>query len=243
MMEARLLRAGKERELFETIESNLDIYRAGDFSYLESDPSVYICTDIDINLGNLSEVQCTEDDHNEVQNCIEIFQALGAVTHYLARDSRLWVYLTHTHLLDYSRTRWPIPEDTEKAVHHIKNHFFVVGARGFERDNAASRLWWMASLCSRVDGLSLEQALTALLYQYDVRANIIERPTTSQTIHVFSAVIKKLYESYEDDKSLFERQKFRDLMKKMNLRGGVSLMSAMDETSVSHILNDCVEGL
>lgn len=52
-------------------------------------------------------------------------QAMGGMSHYLARDERIWVYLTHTTLLSYARTRWPIPEDNEKAVKHIKSHFFA----------------------------------------------------------------------------------------------------------------------
>jgi len=169
-----------------------------------------------------------------------VFNAMGSMSHYLARDERLWVGLCHTALLAYSRKRWPIPDDTEKAVAHIENHFFVVGARGYERDNAASRLWWMASLCSRVKGLTLEQALTSLLYQYDVRANIIERPTTSQSTQVFSAVLKRLHGSYHGDKKLFERERFRSVMKELNLRGGVSLLGALSEKQVGSILDQCI---
>ena len=56
------------------------------------------------------------------------------MTPYLARDARIWCYLTHTYLLEYSRNRWPIPADDEKAVKHIVSHFFTKGVRGFERD-------------------------------------------------------------------------------------------------------------
>ncbi len=159
---------------------------------------------------------------------------------YLARDSRLWVYLTHTLLLDYSRKRWPIPNDDEKAVTHIRKHFFANGARGIERDNATSRLWWMANLCDRVDGLSLLDALIIFLHQYDVRANIIERPTTSQSVPVFSAVIKKLEKSFKQDQKLFEREKFRQVMKELNLQGGVKLLCALDEPEIEKIVDKCM---
>ena len=242
-MEARLIRSGKEKELFDSIEANLDSYRSGDFSYIEHDPSSYITTAVQIDSEKLAEMSCSNDDHQEVENCIKIYGALENLNHYLARDSRLWVYLTHTALIDYSRNRWPIPDDSEKAIHHIKNHFFVVGARGFERDNAASRLWWMASLCDRVVGLTLEESLTVLLYQYDVRANIIERPTTALSVPVFAAILKKLHKSYQEDRALFERAKFRKFMRAINLRGGVSLISAMSENDVVHMLDDFVTEL
>ena len=239
-MEVRLLRSGKEKELLDTIEENLENYRQGNFSYLLSDSSLFINTKITVKESELQKLDCDENDDNEVENCILIYNAFDGLTHYLARDSRLWVYLTHTYLLEYTRKRWKIPQDTEKAIHHIKNHFFVMGARGFERDNGASRLWWMADLCDRVEGLSLNEALTSLLYQYDVRANIIERPTTSLSTDVFSAIIKKLNESYNGDKKLFDRKIFRTMMRNLNLRAGVNLVSAMNEDEVSKILDECV---
>ena len=115
-----------------------------------------------------------------------------------------------------------------------------MGARGIERDNAASRLWWLASLCHRTKGLSFEDALTCFLYQSDVRANIVERPTTSQNIHVFSAIIKKLDESYKSNKELFERERFRSLMKELNLIGGIKLLAALPEISVLQIFDQCI---
>ena len=167
---------------------------------------------------------------------------MGKLSPYMARDERLWIYLSHTAMLEYTRKRWPIPTDDEKAIQHIRNHIFIVGARGFERDNSASRLWWMAALCSRVSGMSLKQSLTCLLYQYDVRANIIERPTTSQSTQIFSAVLKKLHDSYKGNKTLFQREKFRSVMKELNLRGGVRLLGALPEHEISSILDECVQG-
>ena len=96
----------------------------------------------------------------------------------------------------------------------------------------------MASLCDRTDGLSLEEALACLLYQSDVRANIVERPTTSQNIRIFSAILKKLHDSYKNDKKLFERDRFREVMKWLNLAGGVKLLGALPEIKVMRILEE-----
>ena len=156
----------------------------------------------------------------------------------MARDERLWVRITHIEFLEYSRTRWPIPVDNEKAVIHIKKHFFAKGARGLERDNAISRLWWMAEICRKVEGLSLKEALTAFLYQSDVRANIVERPTTSQNPALLSAVINKLHHSYlTKEKSLYERKKFRSVMKKLNIEGGTKLLEVLDLDSLGIIID------
>lgn len=239
-MKARFLKSVKVQDLLVKISENLELYRAGNFDFMTNDPTNFFETNLEINEATISSVHCDKDDYKEVENCMLMYQAMGTVSHYLARDERLWVYLSHTFLLSYARNRWPIPEDDKEAIKHIKTHFFCVGARGVERDNVASRLWWMASLCNRTEGMSLEEALTCFLHQSDVRANIVERPTTSQNVRVFSAVLKKLNESYKSDKTLFNREKFRLVMKGLNLRGGVKLLGALPERRIMHILDECI---
>lgn len=239
-MKARFLKSTKLQDLFSDIAENIDRYRAGNFDFLVSEPSNYFETDLEVKESELSSIGCNKDDFKEVENCVQLYKSLGGISHYLARDERLWTYLSHTYLLEYARNRWPIPADKHAAIKHIKTHFFCVGARGIERDNAASRLWWMASLCNRAGGMPLEEALTCFLHQSDVRANIIERPTTSQNILVFSAVLRKLNESYKSDKALFNREKFRTVMKGLNLQGGVKLLAALPEKTIMTILEDCI---
>lgn len=238
-MKMRLFKAATVKELIDHISENLDIYRSGAFDYLKVDSTNYFEISLDADEDKLSLIDCEGNDDKEVENCIVMYKAMGDLTNYLARDERLWVYLTHTFLLPYTIKRWPIPNDDTKAVKHIRNHFFVVGARGYERDNSASRLWWMASLCNRVDGLSLEKALSCLLHQYDVRASIIERPTTSQSIPVFSAILRRLSESFDGDRSLFERERFRSAMRNLNLVGGTKLLGAMDDKDIEKVIDVC----
>jgi hypothetical protein len=69
---------------------------------------------------------------------------------------------------------------------------------------------------------------------------MVERPTTSQNISVFSAILKKLNESYKDDRMLFERETFRSFMKELNLVGGIKLLAALPEASINEILDECV---
>ena len=241
MNKIRLIRLKNLQELASKIAENLTQYRAGSFEFLVTDHSSYIECPQEVDDLELQKVDCETSDHKEVECFIQMYEALKGAPPYLARDSRLWVYLTHTKLLNYARKRWPIPSDDVKAVEHIKTHFFSVGARGIERDNAASRLWWMAYLCSRVSGLTLRESLTSFLNQSDVRANIIERPTTSQSIEVFSAVIKKLDESYRGSQELFKRKKFRAVMKELNLLGGVRLLGSLNEQEIGQIVDKCAK--
>lgn len=238
-----IIRFLKENSLFElqdNIANNLEFYRSGSFDFLETDPTVYFNSKakIEVDLDILSKIQVEENDLKEPENCKLMYEALP-LRPYLARDRRLWVYMTHTYMLEYVRKRWIIPDDDEEAVKHIKTHFFVAGNRGLERDNAASRLWWMAHLCDRVKGLSLDESLKCFLFRSDVRANIIERPTTSQSISVFTAIIKKLNESLKHDQSLFHRDNFRPFMKSLNLKGGVKLLDLLDDDAMDEIVEEC----
>ncbi|HLG99799.1 MAG TPA: DUF6339 family protein [Bryobacteraceae bacterium] len=178
----------------------------------------------------------------EEQNCAISYNALSDLSPYEARDERFWVYLTHTLLLEYARKRWPIPDDDDAAIDHINAHFFAKEKRQIERDNAASRLWWMARLCQRVPGLALNECLEVLLYRSDVRANIIERPTASQSVEVFSAIMKKLHASYKGEKKLFERKTFRSFMIRINSIGGVKLLDCMGEPQLAGLLSTVIEG-
>lgn len=241
-MKARLIKKDKMAELMKNVADDLDAYRQGNFEYLKQDPSTYIEIEHDLDESLLKTIYCDKDDHREVQNCIALYNAMNSLSAYLARDERLWVYLVLTSLLDYTRNRWIIPDDDEQAVSHIRKHFFVTGGhRGIERDNAASRLWWMGFLCSRVDGLTIEQSLQSLLHQYDVRANILERPTVSQSVPIFSAILRKLHTSLDGDKKLFERQLFRDFMKELNLKGGVKLLEALGKEDLDKVMNECIK--
>ena len=239
MSKISLMREALVYDLTRDIEQNLEKYRTGDFQYLTSDSSNFIETDFDINEQELAKIEVVDGDLNEVQCCLGTFNGLPKISAYLARDQRLWVFLTHIVLLNYTRQRWPIPQDKEQAIKHIKAHFFASGARGIERDNAISRLWWMASICNKVEGLTLEKSLTAFLYQSGVRADIIERPTTSQNVVLLSTVIRKLDQSYHGDKELYGREKFRTVMKGLNLQGGIKLLEVLEPKEVEKIVARC----
>jgi len=238
MSEIQLLKSNTINHLFNSVPENLDLYRSGSFEHLLEDSSLFIKSSFQLGEERSRDVKCTSSDFNEVGCCLAIFDSLVGVTPYLARDERLWTRLSHFEFLEYARTRWKIPPDDNKAIKHIQTHFFARGARGIERDNAISSLWWMVSVCSKVTTLSLESSLKAFLHQSDVRANIIERPSTAQNPNVLSEIINKLHQSYMGDKSLFEREKFRELMKKINIEGGTRLLEVVDNSVISNLIDD-----
>jgi hypothetical protein len=238
-MKVRFLRDATLAALRSAIQANLDLYRSGDFSFLGLDSAQYHELPVEAKEGALANLKMPAgDEFYEVENCIAVHDYLSGLSPYEARDERLWCHLTHTEMLDYARARWPIPNDDEKAVSHIETHFFARTNRQVERDNAASRLWWMAHLCTRVDGVPQAQALEAFLYRADVRANIIERPTVAQSTHVFAVILKGLVGSTAGTKALFNRGTFRKVMVELNSVGGFKLLDALPEAEVSKIFSD-----
>jgi len=240
-MKARLLKGATVEELRNAVPNQLAQYRTGDFDSLKVDSSQWFELDVEIDEAHLEKMHLSKGaDHYEVDNCMVLYTTFKELKPYQAREERLWVYYVHTHLLEYSRQRWPIPADDEQAVAHIRRHFFARDKRQSERDNAASRLWWMAHLCARVPSLETETALKAFLLKSDVRANLVERPTTSQSAELFGAILQKLVASYKGNRKLFERKAFRALMAEINSIGGFKLIDCLDSEQASDVVGDLI---
>ena len=243
-MNLKMLKKKTEQLLLEKIEHNLDLYRNENFLYLDSDEESRVIPGFEIDEDLLKQIDCKEIDNSsvedEITNCIHMSQSMLCLSPYLARDERVWTYYTHTTLLNYTRKRWPIPDNDEKAVTHIKNHWFARGKRTIERDNAASRLWWMHYIAEFADNLDPDVALRCLCHRGDVRSSLLERPTTSQSRAIVSGILNLLHESYNGDQELFERKRFRGLMKALNFRGGSTLIEALDDLNTSALIKECI---
>lgn len=237
-MKIRLLKSSCLEQLRQDIKQNLDKYRSGDFEELKADKTNWFEIDAEYEPGNFGCLLPRKGNALfEHENCDLFYQNFGSITANEARDERLWTYLSHTDLLDFTRERWTIPEDDTHAIKFIQSHFFASSMRALERDNAVSRLWWMAHLCSKVDGVERQEALKVLLHRADVRANIVERPTISQSTILFSILIKKLKNSLEGDAGLFKRTPFRMLMGELNSIGGHRLLDCLSEQELDTIID------
>lgn len=241
MTKVRFLRHSTLETLRDSVQDNLDTYRRGIFSHIMFDHSLTFEGRFEIDAAGLSSLLSPErDELHEAENCRACYAAMPGLTPYEARDERLWVYLTHTIQLDYARVRWPIPDDSATAIEHVRKHFFAREHRQIERDNASSRLWWLAHLCNRVSGLDLADSLNVLLFRTDVRASIIERPSVSQNPNLFGALIRTLRQSYSGQKKLFERSTFRRLMQEINSVGGAQLLDAMSLEQITELIDAIV---
>jgi hypothetical protein len=89
--------------------------------------------------------------------------------------------------------------------------------------------------------MPLNEALEVFLYMSDVRASIIERPTTSQSLTVFHALLNKLAESYKGQKKLFVRSIFRPLMNELDKAGGARLLECLESSQVEELIDKIIK--
>lgn len=222
-------------KLFSQIAADLNLYRVGDVTRLIDDK---LAVDMPIEIEDGLDGRLSDGYLDEVTCCLLIHKGIKGLDRQLARDYRFWVTATHSIGIEYVLKRWKLPEDDEGGISQVQRHFFGRGARGIERDNALSRLWWLAELCNDVDGVMQRDALDALLEFSDVRANLIERPNISLNKAVFSAVVRILIEGRADpDKRALtaNRSCFRAGMKALNLLGGTKLLSTIPERKIVEV--------
>lgn len=173
------------------------------------------------------------------EKCVSIYNALKNLTPQQATDERIWVYLTHFVFWDYSRARWLRAKDDGKFLKAVESHFFVNGVRGMVRDNAISRLWWMAHVCNRLD-YDLKDCLEALMLKQDVRANVMERASFCRSVPVMNSLMKYLIRSYKGNGKLHERGRFRDMCKELNSIGGEYLLGALNPDELDKLMEDII---
>ena len=232
-----ILKADCVSYLKDNIRENLDKYRDGDFCGLLQEIEI----DAQVDYSAFTRIMLpTATDFKDVENCVVVHDVLGHLTPFAARDERLWAHLTHGVLLDYSRKRWPIPDDDEKAVASIRSHFFAGDKRSLEARNAVSRLYWLAHLASRVPVFSLDETLKLILHLQDVRQNVIERPTVLQAESILISVLKNLKKSESGDKKLYQRDVFRELLQRLNEYCGYTFVDLLPQTEVQKIVDEMV---
>ena len=169
-----------------------------------------------------------------------VYTALKKLTPQQASDERLWTYLCHVECPAYVSGRWlgPRPGKDEEAARRVRNHFFAHGNRALIRDNGLSRLWWLGFIACDVEPEDPGAFLERLLHRQDVRSALIERPSVSMNRQVLRSINAVMRNYWDRDRTLFEREPFRNWMIGLNRRGGVVLLDALPEDLLVNFLED-----
>lgn len=193
-------------------------------------------------LGILT-VNSTRPSRTDGENALKVYSALSALTPHQASDERLWVYLCHQVCPEYVAGRWLTnrPDNDERAVQEVRNHFFAVGNRALIRDNGLSRLWWLGRIATEVAPQSPDEFLTILLHRQDVRSALIERPSVSMNRRVLRVIYEEMRQHWTDGGRIFEREIFRSWMRALNRRGGVILLDALPDNALADLVHEEAE--
>jgi hypothetical protein len=218
-------------------EEWLDRYRSGDFKqFLKDDPTAIV--DNDFSEVSLAELQLGQSIQLDIENAAIIWEKFSKVTPRVARQPRFWIYLTLTAGLDYARSRWPLdPNNDEKAVKQVLDHYIPGNdKRDIDRNQALSRLWISAYLCSKIEELSLLEALQILYRTSDFREHIVGRPYIFRSQKVLNAFFKVTRQILKGDESIFNRQMYRLWMKRIDSEGGRTLLDGLSQEQLEKMM-------
>jgi hypothetical protein len=191
--DVRRMRQSGEEFLRKNIRNHLHIYRdGGDFGKVlpefNRDTELVTLADgsvgddkIDEAIAKIQELSGIEKGDTDSEDADLFYDSFSFLTPLQAVDPRLWVYMAHFPGLDYTLSRYPIPNGDQEAVDWIGSHFFCDGhgtftadgeqlvksGRGAERalrqDSAFSRLWWMGHIANQIENMDRMEALKLIV--------------------------------------------------------------------------------
>lgn len=229
--------------LTKDVEANLAIYKDKDSNFSEF-LAEQKCKIIDphIDESALGGLICKGGTEHDFANARLLWDVLK-IPPRIARESRLWVYLTHSVGLDYTRARWPLGSDSAKNLIQIKRHYLADNtSRSLEKDNALSRLWMSAYIASKVESMSHETALSLLLNYAELNKSILDRPTILRSVHVLDAVMvcaKRILDQGNKDFFAYstKHRHYHQWFMAINLEGGQKLLDAMDRDELQGLVD------
>jgi hypothetical protein len=181
-----------------------------------------------------------DDGNRDRRNCDVIFAALPGLSAIQATDERLWTTLSWVNFEEYANARWPISgQSSRNPGKGIKDHRFASTARGRWRDNAISRLWWMAYYAHTVDDLDPRTVLNVLCFDADLVASFLGRPWTANNRRISKFLIVELDRHYLNrDAPKYSRGAFRSTLMELDLRAGKTIFSALDDQILQTLVHD-----
>jgi hypothetical protein len=175
-----------------------------------------------------------DPEKSDLANSITLYEALKGLDEVQASDERLWTYLTHVHFWEYMKGRWPI-EDSKKPLSRIRERYFLrnLNLESLTR-NGLSRLWWYAHITLDTHRKNKYELLEILLQRQDLVVGITERAIGSN-----KKIRTSLLEYLKENPSIAESEDLsRELIKTLNLYGGVKILPFLEISDIKKLLSD-----
>ena len=175
----------------------------------------------------------SQETNKDLENCKILAEAFSGLIAAKATDERLWATLCFKNYSSYARARWPL-DRAKTQENHVQDHWFAKTSRNRMRDNAVSRLWWMAHIASRVDRPN-DEVLKTLFFNSDYRSNLLERNSSANAINVVASILS-ISQKYFDDGVEFNREKFRTFMKQVDFVGKRTALPSLTAEDLEALL-------
>lgn len=212
-------------DLFRSVESDLSSYLSSEFKpsdhrfspFIHDVPNTSFSEDIfDEFLVPRPKTKTQERISNgqaDAHNASLLYSSLRGMSPKSARDERIWVPLCLFYGSEFiQKYSFGSSKSQEDQIAKIKTRYFCRNtsrARGFERDNELSRLWWYAHLTSesRLTQLTPNEALEIFLEWTDFREALFGRSSTAIVPKAFEAclLVYKKEKSRDPDVHFFRR--------------------------------------
>ncbi len=197
----------------------------------------------------------------DVENALLALQLLPELTSAQAADDRLWVTLANGPYKEYAQTRFPMQiaysktmgtkEQREKALkkatNHVFNHFFADNVRIRTRDNAISRLWWMAHYASGISDVSNTREILNFLvgYDLDIVSSFLGRTSIAAAPSLASAILFSLVhdDGFGKRPSQERRENFRNFMKQIDLLAGRRILAFLSREELQPEISKLYENI
>ena len=228
-----------EDGLLNEITANLPRYRGEGFTDLASRTDWTIECKYEFNPEPLAELDATK---SEYENSLLVWQALSTMPTSLACEGRIWTRLAHVECFKYAKERWlPNPGTDEQVVANVKRHFFARTMTARRDDNAIARLWWSASVASRIAGNGdISETLKLITKTADIRSNIVERTMMMSRPVLARAVVevmRRVPAVYGKEET------FREFMKTLNRTGGGVVFERISAEEVVAFAEGCTRAV
>lgn len=176
----------------------------------------------------------TQEKNKDLENCKLLGESFSDLSAAEATDERLWTTLCFRDYSKYAKRRWPL-EKAKTPPKHVQNHWFAETNRNRMRDNAISRLWWMAHIAKRADKTNIDKVLETLFFNSDYRSNLLERNSSANSINVVVSILSISQKAF-DEGIIFDRDKFRTFMKKVDLIGKRTSLPSLSPLDLEELL-------
>ncbi|MDC7993538.1 DUF6339 family protein [Altibacter sp. HG106] len=174
-------------------------------------------------------------DLKEIENTKIIYEAFRTLTPTQASDPRLWTYLTHVTFWEYMRKRWPVAElQKDKKKNYIKERYLLTTTNlRTLTHNGISRLWWFGYLTYDENRENPWELTETLLKGTDLPTSLLERAIgTNKNIRT------GVLEFFSENPSLITSKSVQEILKMLNLVGGVKNLPFLESNEIKEIMNE-----